>query len=172
MNIQKSLGTPNQDKSPPLEVKLKRNSSVESIHRVHAVVCDAKGRILMRAGNANFETFIRSALKPFQALPFISSGTADKINCREQGLAISCGSHSASVSHAREAFKILWNANIEVEFLQCPIPINRKSPLEHNCSGKHAAFLATSKRMGWSLNNYLDGKHPLQKEVFRRVAKI
>ena len=172
MNITKGVGISNSSKSPPLEVKLKRNSSVESIHRVHAVVCDAKGRILMRAGNANFETFIRSALKPFQALPFISSGTAERINCGERGLAISCGSHSGNILHAREAFKILWCADLEAQALQCPKPNGRKSPLEHNCSGKHAAFLATCRKMGWSIENYLQTDHPLQIEIMRRVAEL
>ena len=67
--------------SPPLEVHLKRGSSIESTHRVHAVVCDSRGRVLMRAGQPDFETFIRSALKPFQALPLISSGASEAFNC-------------------------------------------------------------------------------------------
>lgn len=62
----------------PIEVRLLRGSIVESIHRVHAVVCDSKGRVLMGAGNTNYETFIRSALKPFQVIPFINSGTVEK----------------------------------------------------------------------------------------------
>ena len=36
------------------------------------------------------ESFIRSALKPFQALPFLSSGTADQLDVDERGIAISC----------------------------------------------------------------------------------
>ena len=79
MNLPKNLTRSQDSKTPALEVSLKRNSSVESIHKVHAVICDNKGRILMRAGNADFETFIRSSLKPFQALPFINTGAAQKI---------------------------------------------------------------------------------------------
>ena len=126
--------------TPPLEVRLKRDSSLESVHRVHAVVCDQKGRILMRAGQPDFESFIRSALKPFQALPFLSSGAAAQVDCGERGLAISCASHAGTAGHAREAFKILWNAELEASQLQCPVPAGGSSPLEHNCPGKHAAF--------------------------------
>ena len=54
-----------------LKVLVKRGSSVESIHRAHASICDSKGRTLMKAGSCEYETFIRSALKPFQALPFL-----------------------------------------------------------------------------------------------------
>ena len=157
---------------PPLEVRLKRNGSIESVHRVNAVVCDQRGRILMRAGKANYETFIRSALKPFQALPFLSSGAAAMVDCGERGLAISCASHAGTPAHAREAFKILWNAELEASQLQCPIPTGASSPLEHNCSGKHAAFLATCKKMAWPTDTYLQLDHPVQKEVNRRVAEL
>lgn len=157
---------------PPLEVSLKRGGSIESVHRVHAVVCDQRGRILMRAGRADYETFIRSALKPFQALPFLSSGASALVNCGDRGVAISCASHAGTAVHAREAFKILWNAELESHQLQCPIPAGATSPLEHNCSGKHAAFLATCKKMAWPTDTYLQGDHPLQQEVNRRVAEL
>ena len=167
----KTLGLARKS-TKPLTVNLRRSSSIESVHRVHAVVSNSKGRVLMSAGSANLETFIRSGLKPFQALPFISSGTAEKIDNGEKSVAISCASHQGTKLHARESFKILWNSDLSVDTLQCPIPKNKRSPLEHNCSGKHAAFLATSKKMGWSLGNYLDGKHPIQIEINRRVAEL
>ena len=156
----------------PLEVTLCRGSSVESLHRVHAVVCDGRGRVLMSAGQPGFETFIRSAQKPFQALPFLSSGAASAMDCGDRGIAISCASHSGSTVHAREAFKLLWQAELEVGLLQCPVPHDAESALQHNCSGKHAAFLATSRKMGWPLETYLQLDHPLQQEVNRRVAEL
>ncbi len=163
---------PNRLSSQPFEVELKRSSSPESLHRVHAVICDSKGRVLMKSGKSDYETFIRSSQKPFQALPFISSGAADQMNCGDRGIAISCSSHSGEASHAREAFRILWNAKVDVDKLQCPIPKNCTSPLEHNCSGKHAAFLATCKKMGWPIDTYLKGDHPLQIEIVRRIADL
>ena len=57
------------------------------------------------------ESFIRSALKPFQALPFLSSGTADQLDVDERGIAISCASHAGTNAHAREAFRLLWKAS-------------------------------------------------------------
>ncbi len=172
MNLSSGLKNRRRSNHPPLLVELKRGSSVESIHNVHVTVCDLKGRVLMRAGNPDYITFIRSALKPFQVLPFISSGTAEKINCSEKGLALCCGSHSGSAMHAREAFKILWDSDIAPESLQCPTPKGAVSALQHNCSGKHAAFLATCKKMGWTLENYLQGKHPLQLEILRRISEL
>ena len=172
MALPSSLSGGSSMATAPLEVKLKRGASLEAVHRVHAVVCDQRGRVLMRAGQPNFESFIRSALKPFQALPFLSSGAAAQVECGERGLAISCASHAGTAGHAREAFKILWNAELEATQLQCPVPAGGSSPLEHNCSGKHAAFLATCRKMAWPTESYLQNDHPLQREVNRRVAEL
>tara|TARA_B100000700_G_C14915445_1_gene794418 strand:+ start:259 stop:1224 length:966 start_codon:yes stop_codon:yes gene_type:complete len=163
----KNLYTSN---NPPIEVRLIRGRTVESIHKVHAVVCDIRGRVLMCAGNPEYSTFIRSALKPFQAIPFLNSGAAFKLSKASNAIAIACGSHKGSISHAREVFKILWEFDIDSSLLQCPI--KNQSKLEHNCSGKHAAFLATCKKLNWSLDNYLEGNHPLQQEIFRNVSEI
>ena len=163
----KNLYTSN---NPPLEVSLKRGSNIESIHKIHAVISDKKGRVLMCAGNPEYRTFIRSALKPFQAIPFVSSGAASKINDASKSIALACGSHSGSKLHSREAFKILWEYDIDISNLKCP-KLN-SSPLEHNCSGKHAAFLATCKKLNWPIDSYLKGDHPLQAEIFRIVSEL
>ncbi len=169
MNITNDLKKNNVNS---LKIFVKRGSSVESIHRAHASICNTKGRTLMKAGSSEYETFIRSALKPFQALPFVTSGSSEKFNLDEKMLALACGSHCGSADQARTAFKILWNASIDINHLKCPTPQNRESKLQHNCSGKHSAFLATCKKMNWNLDNYLMGDHPLQKEIFRRVAEL
>ncbi len=169
MNLQEKLTTRTNNY---LKILVKRGSSVESIHRAHASICDTKGRTLMKAGSSDYETFIRSALKPFQVLPFLTSGTAEKYNLDEKTLAIACGSHSGSADQARTAFRLLWNADIDIKELKCPVPQNKKSKLQHNCSGKHSAFLATCKKMNWDLESYLMGHHPLQKEIFRRVSEL
>ena len=163
----KNLYTSN---NPPLQATLIRGSKIESIHKIHAVISDKKGRVLMCAGNPEYKSFIRSALKPFQAIPFVSSGASSKINNAAKSIALACGSHSGSKKHAREAFKILWEYDIDIDNLKCPK--SKTSPLEHNCSGKHAAFLATCKKLNWPTESYLKGDHPLQKEIFRIVSEL
>tara|TARA_Y100001933_G_scaffold79995_1_gene81275 strand:+ start:835 stop:1800 length:966 start_codon:yes stop_codon:yes gene_type:complete len=163
----KNLYTSN---NPPIEVNLRRGSYLESRHKVHAVVCDKKGRVLMCAGNPEYKSFIRSALKPFQAIPFVSSGASSLIHNASRSIALACGSHRGSTLHAREAFKILWEFDIEIEELKCPC--TKDSPLKHYCSGKHAAFLATCKKLNWPLESYLRGDHPLQVEIFRIVSDL
>lgn len=172
--VQSSSSFPGSSRSlvPPLEVRLLRDGIVESQHRVHAVVCDQRGRVLMRSGDPQQLSFIRSALKPFQATTFVSSGALEKGGTGDRGLAIACASHAGTPAHAREAFRVLWGAELDAERLQCPIPKGGHSPLEHNCSGKHAAFLATCRQMHWPLESYLQPAHPLQQEVIKRVGEL
>jgi L-asparaginase len=172
MSFSSTFGSASRPGAPPLEVRLTRNGIRESVHRVHAVVCDQRGRVLMRAGDPQQLSFIRSALKPFQAQVFITSGAADQQGSDERALAIACASHAGDAHQAREAFKILWRADLEAEQLQCPTPRGKASPLEHNCSGKHAAFLATCRRMHWPLESYLQPDHPLQQQVLKRVGEL
>ena len=172
MSLPSSFSSPARPGIPPLEVRLLRNGIQESIHRVHAVVCDQRGRVLMRAGDSQKLTFVRSALKPFQATAFVSSGAAERGNAGDRGLAIACASHTGSAAHAREAFRLLWAADLEAQQLQCPPPAADASPLEHNCSGKHAAFLATCRTLHWPLNTYLQIDHPLQQQLLRRVGEL
>jgi len=128
--------------------------------------------VLMRAGDPQLLSFVRSALKPFQAALFVGSGAAERVGCGERGLAIACASHAGTAAHAREAFRLLWGAELETSQLQCPVPAGGTSPLEHNCSGKHAAFLATCRRLHWPLESYLQPDHPLQQQVLKRVGEL
>ena len=163
----KNLYTSN---NPPLSAILMRGSNVESVHKIHAVISDKKGRVLMCAGNPEYKSFIRSALKPFQAIPFVSSGASSKINNSSKSIALACGSHTGSKLHTREAFKILWEYDIDINNLKCPKKYT--SALEHNCSGKHAAFLATCNKLNWPVESYLKGDHPLQIEIFRIISEL
>lgn len=156
----------------PIEVVLLRNGIAESLHRAHAVVTDQRGRLLMRAGDPQHLSFIRSSLKPFQAQLFVSSGAVDAQGGGDRAMAIACASHDGTLEQAREAFQVLWRADVDVSFLRCPCGLDKESALQHNCSGKHAAFLASCRRMGWPLEGYLNREHPLQQEVFNRVAEL
>jgi L-asparaginase II len=41
-----------------------------------------------------------------------------------------------------------------------------------NCSGKHAAMLATCVAAGWPTESYTDPQHPLQQEILRTIAEL
>lgn len=158
--------------SPELEVQLLREGIVESVHKVHAAITDSRGRMLSVAGDAETASFIRSALKPFQALAVTTTGTLERFQLTDADLAIICSSHSGSIEQARQAFNILWRADIEPTALQCPIPKGKTSALQHNCSGKHAGMLAVCQQRNWALNTYLQRNHPVQKLILAKVGEL
>lgn len=158
--------------TPVIEVRLLREGIVESTHRVQAVVCDNRGRVLSVAGNPETSTFIRSALKPFQALAVTTTGTLERYNLNDRDLAIICSSHQGKVEQVRQVFHILWRCDVDPSALQCPIPEGTKSPLQHNCSGKHAGMLAVCQQRQWPLTSYLQYHHPVQKLILSQVAEL
>ncbi|WP_414563846.1 MULTISPECIES: asparaginase [unclassified Anabaena] len=155
-----------------LEVRLLREGIIESRHIVQAVVCDERGRVLSVAGNSETAAFVRSALKPFQALAVTTTGTLERYNLSDRDLAIITSSHKGTIEQVRQAFNILWRADLDPSALQCPIPEGKKSPLEYNCSGKHAGMLAVCQQRHWPLNNYLERKHPIQQLILGKVAEL
>ncbi len=155
-----------------LEVRLLREGIIESRHTVQAVVCDERGRVLSVAGNAETATFVRSALKPFQALAVTSTGTLERYDLSDRDLAIITSSHQGTIQQVRQVFNILWRADIDPSVLQCPIPEGKRSPLENNCSGKHAGMLAVCQQCNWSLNNYLQRKHPVQQLILTKISEV
>lgn len=158
--------------APKIEVHLLREGIIESVHQVEATVCDCRGRVMLIAGNYETSTFIRSALKPFQALAVTSTGTLERYELTDKDLAIMCSSHQGTVEQSRQVFNILWRADIEPSALQCPIPKGKKSPLQHNCSGKHAGMLATCQQRNWPLNTYLHRSNPVQKLILNKLAEL
>ncbi len=155
-----------------IEVRLLREGIIESIHHVQAALCDERGRVLASAGDPETSTFVRSALKPFQAIALTSSGTMERYDLTDKDLAIVCSSHRGMIGQARQAFNILWRSEIEPTALQCPCPPGKQSSLQHNCSGKHAGMLAVCKQRNWSLAGYLERDHPVQKMILERVADL
>jgi L-asparaginase len=158
--------------SAELEVQLLREGIIESVHTAHAVVCDSRNRMLAVAGNADTATFIRSSLKPFQALAVAASGTLERYGLDDRDLAIMCASHRGHMEQVRQAFHILWKAELEPTQLRCPIPPGCDSPLQHNCSGKHAGMLALCQQRNWPLESYLHRNHPLQVLILQTFADL
>ncbi|MEM8721540.1 MAG: asparaginase [Cyanobacteria bacterium P01_G01_bin.39] len=158
--------------TPSLEVHLLRSGILESTHQVEATVCDSRGRVLLMAGDGEAEAFIRSALKPFQALAVTSTGTLQKYNLSDRDLAIMCSSHQGTIEQARQAFNILWRADVDPLALQCPVPSGKTNRLEHNCSGKHAGVLAVCQNLDLPLHKYIKHSHPVQQLILSKVSEL
>lgn len=155
-----------------LEIALLREGIIESRHHALAVVCDDRGRVLSTAGDPDTAFFMRSALKPFQALAVTTTGTLERYELSDRDLAVMCGSHQGTLEQVRQVFNILWRCDIDPIELQCPRPEGTRSPLQYNCSGKHAGMLAVCQQRSWPLQTYLQRNHPLQQLILGKVAEL
>jgi L-asparaginase len=72
----------------------------------------------------------------------------------------------------RQVFNILWHSDVDPTALQCPTPPGGHSPLQYNCSGKHAGMLAVCQQRNWPLQTYLQRNHPVQRLILSKVAEI
>ncbi|MGB0561548.1 MAG: asparaginase [Spirulinaceae cyanobacterium] len=158
--------------SSDFQITLLREGITESTHLATVVVCDDRSRTLAQAGNAAMSTFIRSSLKPFQALAVTSTGTLERYGLGDPDLAIICSSHQGAIAQTRQVFNVLWRSDVDPTALQCPIPAGKTSPLEHNCSGKHAGMLAVCQQRLFPLENYLHRTHPLQKLIVGQLGEL
>ncbi len=158
--------------TPSLEVHLLREGILESSHQVEATVCDSRGRVLLMAGDSGASAFIRSALKPFQALAVTSTGTLQKYGLSDRDLAIICSSHQGTIEQARQAFNVLWRADVDPLSLQCPIPTGKTTRLQYNCSGKHAGALAVCKNLDLPCHNYIKHSHPVQQLILGKISEL
>lgn len=161
--------------APPVRVVLSRGTLPESEHRV-AVAVWRDGRIDRAAGDTGQRVYLRSSAKPLQALAAVVSGAADRFAMTDAELALACGSHNGEPVHAETAAGLLARIGLDVSALQCGAHPPMHDPaarallaagleptaLHNNCSGKHAAMLASCVAAGWTTADYLDPAHPLQ----------
>jgi len=146
----------------PIQVEVTRGDVVEALHAVHAVAV-RDGQIVAEAGDARLLTFLRSSAKPLQALPLARA--RPDIDGRE--LAIACASHRALPEQLDAVRALLADAPATEADLETGAD---PSPIRHNCSGKHAGFLAVCRARGLGTHDYRLGAHPLQEEIRREVA--
>jgi L-asparaginase II len=160
-----------------------RGGTLESLHSGAVAVTDLHGKVLARAGDADWPTFTRSTLKAFQALSFMESGGARDLAFTPQNLAMMCASHSGEPMHVEQVQSMLDKAGVTYKRLQCgchvpyyvdqgvgPAPAHVDERM-HNCSGKHAGMLAHCMASGWPVETYLDPAHPLQQSIRSHVAR-
>lgn len=157
---------------PRLEIHLLREGIVESIHLAEVVVADNRGRMLAVAGDAETFSFMRSAMKPFQAFGVISTGIIERFDLEDKDIAIICSSHQGNIEQARQVFNILWRSDIDPSYLKCPIPEGKNSALQHNCSGKHAGMLAACQQRNWNLDTYYHRSNPIQTLILKKIAEL
>jgi L-asparaginase II len=153
-----------------------RGPFAESLHRGHAVVCDAAGDIRAAWGDPDKVILPRSSCKMIQALPLLESGAGADLP--PERLALACASHQGAAMHVSRVAEWLGDMGMSEVDLRCgsQVPDDRverarlrqsreqPSQLHNNCSGKHAGFLMAARHLGAG-PNYVDPDHAVQKAV-------
>lgn len=175
--------------------QLTRNGLTEATYRGRLVILSPEGEVALSLGDTHKPFFLRSALKPLQAIGSLKAGAP----LRGSQVAIACGSHSGTFEQMRAVQDILTQGSTETHPLtaaslalkpsypsdsqahKAMIQANlAATALAHPCSGKHAAFLwaCTAKlergeleagSQNWTLHNYLDPAHPLQQVITEEI---
>ena len=144
-----------------IRVTVQRGDVVEAVHRVHVRSTDGT------ALGEDVHCFLRSSLKPIQAVPLLEG--YDDLDSDE--LAIASASHQAEPAQLEAVRKLLARAGAGVDDLECGSQDGRPDgSLGHNCSGKHAGMLAACRAHDWPLHPYRELSHPLQQRVAELVG--
>ena len=161
-----------------------RGGEVESVHRGSIAVVDARGRLIACAGDPALRSCLRSAAKPFQAIPLLEYGGVEEYDLTPEEIALTCASHGGEPLHVSTAAAMLRKGEFDEEDLLCGahLPYDDKaaadlrasgelpSPLHNNCSGKHAGMLLATQVMDAPSARYIDAGHPLQELMRSTLA--
>ena len=158
-----------------------RNGVDESFHHGTVVVADPSGcRALV--GDIDTVIYPRSSLKPLQTTAMLDAG----LRLDSRALALACASHDGSPAHLAVVREVLAGAGrSEADLATTPdLPYDRgeaervlaagggRTSLQMNCSGKHAAMIATCVAAGWPVDGHLEPDHPLQVHIAATVERL
>ena len=135
----------------------------------------------LAVGVVDRPVFPRSANKPLQAVGLLDCGW---LPAPDAELAIATASHSGEPRHVALVHRLL--ADLTEDDLGCPpqLPLGEAAATavlaggggptrgQMNCSGKHAAMLATCVARGWPTGRYLEPDSPLQSALTRAVERL
>lgn len=165
--------------SNAITIEVTRGETVESSHRVDAVVMDASGALVAAFGDTQRLVFPRSAIKALQALPLLETGAADAYSLDAARLAIACASHDHEKAHLDTVRAWLSDIGCGAEDLGCGLQPpddeatiaalarsgQRADAVYNNCSGKHAGFLTVARHLGEPTGGYIERDHPVQARI-------
>ena len=166
----------------PVIAEIVRSGFVEGHHHGSVVAVDADDQVVHQRGEIGTTILPRSCNKPLQALAMVRSG----LDLDGELLALACASHSGEELHLEGVRRILAGAGLDESALQTPPdwPLDDaerdrvvragggRTSAQMNCSGKHAAMLATCVTNGWPRESYLDPSHPLQAAITATFVEL
>ena len=167
-------------------VNVERGNLVESIHRGHIAIVNAKGEVLSSMGDIDKVVYARSSMKPLQAIPIVETGAADRYGLNDWDLSLTCASHNGEEQHTDRVASILERLELKVDDLQCgthnprwPAAYEKLvrsgeevTPIYNNCSGKHSGMLATARHMQETTADYYRIDHPVQQRILAVISEM
>src|SRR5581483_2387969 len=84
-----------------------RGDQLESFHSGSIAVVDSLGRLLAFAGDPACAASLRSAAKPFQAVPLLEYGGDEEYDLTGEEIALTCASHGGEPVHVGAAAALL-----------------------------------------------------------------
>ncbi len=159
-----------------------RSDLDESLHHGVVVALDAAGEVALAVGDIAAPIYPRSCNKPLQADAMVGAGWQPTF----EQLALACASHDGTHRHIAVARGTLAAAGLGDDALAntSDLPLDRgaanelvadggeAAPIFMNCSGKHAAMVATCVINDWPIDGYLGVDHPLQRAITERIEEL
>ena len=156
-----------------------RGKVVESTHESKCLVMDYNYKTIFSTKNESDLIYPRSAIKIFQAIPFIKSKAYTKFKLTNKHIAISCSSHCGEMEHIKVLKDWSKKTKISKNLMKCGIhnPLNLESAnqlllsgnkanqFHNNCAGKHMAMLSGCLAYNMDVNTYIKMNHPYQKII-------
>src|SRR6185503_12010074 len=167
-------------------VQVRRGGITESRHRGQVAAVEPDGNVVASLGAPYNVTFLRSSAKPFQALPLLLTGAAERFGFNDREVALACASHNGEPIHTEIAASMLRKIGLGPEALMCGVhePYSAEAAAElrargeepnvlhNNCSGKHVGMLAVALHLGASIDNYISPENPVQKAIVDVVSQF
>jgi len=162
--------------------ELVRSGLVEGRHHGSVLALESDGSTAYACGDVDAPMLPRSCNKPIQAVGMVRAGLA----LPERLLALAAASHSGEDIHVAGVREILGGVGLDEAALQTPedYPLDGiardellragggRDRIHMNCSGKHAAMLATCVGRGWPIEDYLEPAHPLQQAIEETFVEV
>lgn len=181
----------NEDWYAPI-YEIRRGGVIESLHHGAIAIVDVHGHLLSSYGNPDAVTYIRSAAKPLQILPFLEQGGREFYSLTDREIALMCASHSGTDMHMAVLEVLQKKVGVHESDLLCGThyPSDKPTadqmrrdgtlptPNRHNCSGKHTGMLAFMRMLQAndhpesSSLQYIDPQHPVQLEIIKVFAEM
>jgi L-asparaginase II len=174
--------TPSVLGDAPVLAHYVRGGFVESAHRASVVATAPDGQHLLALGVVDQPIFPRSSNKPIQTIAMVRAG----LKLAPAHLALASASHSGEDFHVAGVREMLASAGLtEADLQNTPdYPVSEAAreaairigqgmlAITQNCSGKHAAMLATCVANGWDTATYRHPDHPVQQAIARTLSEL